>query len=192
MRSSKVLRSLTVVASATLVFGAFVAGPADAAKKKKPKAACPAYVPGENGAGEPVNVVTDAHTADAPLAKTVTVGPGVGSGRNPGGLGAEVSHVYVPIQVDTASAAGALYINASWPVVVEDYDLYLDAPDGTEVANSAGYGPVDDGTTEDSTHDFGSETIISVDTADCGGYTLDVVGATTPGGDVELTFWLGE
>lgn len=188
----KTIRALAVLASAAMLLGAFVA-PADAGKKKRKPPVCAPYAPGENGAEEKVNVVTQAHTAEAPLTLEVELGPGLGAGRDPGGLGAEVSHAYVPVQVDTAApTGGALYLNATWTVIPEDYDLYLDTADGTEVANSAGYGPVDDGTTEDSTHDFGSETIISIDTADCGGYTLDVVGATTPGGTVTLNLYLGE
>lgn len=192
--TGKTIQRLAVLASASLVLGAFIAAPADAKKKKRKKPpVCATYVPGENGADQEVNVVTDAATEEAPLAITAPVGPGLGSGRDPADLGANVSHAYVPIQVDTkAPTGGALYIKATWPVVPEDYDLYLDLADGTEVANSAGYGPVDDGSTDDSEHALGSETIISIDTADCGGYTLDVVGATTPGADIALTMWLGE
>lgn len=192
--TGKTIQRLAVLASASLVLGAFIAAPADAKKRKKKKPpVCATYVPGENGADQEINVVTEAATEEAPLAITATVGPGLGAGRDPEGEGANVSHAYVPIQVDTkAPTGGALYVKASWTVVPEDYDLYLDTSDGTEVANAAGYGPVDDGSTEDSEHALGSETIISIDTPDCGGYTLDLVGAMTPGGDVELTMWLGE
>jgi hypothetical protein len=192
--TGKTIQRLAVLASASLILGAFIAAPADAKKRKKKPPACASYVPGENGADEKVNVVTESATEEAPLALTVPVAQGLGSGRDPASpTAANVSHAYVPIQVDTKTpAGGALYIQATWSVPPEDYDLYLDTADGTEVANAAGYGPVDDGSTEDSVHAVGSETIISVDTPDCGGYTLDVVGATTPGADLALTIWLGE
>jgi hypothetical protein len=155
--------------------------------------ACPTYVPGENGAGEKVNVVTDAHTEAAPLQIKLTLEPGLGLGRDPAGEGAMVSHVYVPIQIDTAAATGgALYSHLTWGTVVEDFDQYLDDAEGNQIANSAGYGPEDDGSPADSEHDFGSEKIISVDSTDCQGYTLDAVGAATHGGEVTLSLYLGE
>ena len=194
--TSKTMRQIAVLASATLLLGAFVAGPADAGKRKKkkpPVPICATYVPSGTAEGAEVNVVTDAHTAEAPLSITLTTEPGAGAGRDPEGEGMFVSHVYVPIQVDTASAAGgALYSHLTWGTVIEDFDQYLDAPDGTVVANSAGYGTVDDGSTEDSEHDFGSEKIISVDSVDCTNYTLDVVTAMAHGGEVTLDLYLGE
>ena len=187
MRNSRLVRSLAVMALASLVLGAFVAAPAEAKKKKK----CAALAVGENGAEQPINVVTDAHTAEAPLEIPLETEAGLGAGRDPGGFGAHVSHVYVNIQVDSKASSAPLNTGLEFGTVY-DYDLYLDTTDGTEVANSAGYGPVDDGSTEDSRHDFGSELIYGIETADCDGYTLDVVTATSPGGEVLLKLWLGE
>ena len=187
MKSSRTLKTLALIATAGLMVGVVAAAPAQAGKKKK----CPAYVPGENGAGQPINVVTDAATADKPVELTLPTEAGLGAGRDPEGFGAHVSHVYVNIQVDSKAASAPLNTGLEFGTAW-DYDLYLDLADGTEVANSAGYGPVDDGSTEDSRHDFGSETIVGVETSDCGGYTLDVVTATSPGGDVTLKLWLGE
>ena len=188
MRNGRMMRSLAVMASAGLVLGAFFAVPAEAAKKKK---GCATYVPGENGAGQPVTKVTNANTADAPAAVEVDLGPGVGAGRDPEGEGAHVSHAYTNVQVDPTASSDVLSVRISWSNPVEDFDVYLDTADGTEVANSAGYGPATSGS--DYAHsELGSETIVAYPVADCEGFTVDVVGATTPGGTVTVEYWLGE
>jgi hypothetical protein len=162
------------------------------AGKPDPKpAACDAYVPGETGAEAESLVVEDVHTSETPLEHTLATSPGVGAGRDPAGEGMFVSHAYLNLQVDSASETAGLWVRVSFPEV-EDYDLYLDFADGTNAASAGGFGPIADGNESDSESAVGSETIIGVKTSDCGGYTLDVAGATTAGGDVTVTTWLGE
>ena len=188
MRNGRMIRSLAVMASAGLVLGAFFAVPAEAKKKKK---GCATYVPGEAGAEAPVTKVTSANTADAPAAVEVEVGPGMGAGRDPEGEGMFVSHAYANVQVDPSASSDLLNVRISWDVPPEDYDVYLDTADGTELANSAGFGPVTSGS--DYAHsEAGSETIVGYPVADCEGFTVDVVGATTPGGTITVEYWLGE
>ena len=192
MRNGRFIRTLAVLASAGLVLGAFVAAPAEAKKKKK---GCATYVPGENGAGAAVTKVTSKNTADAPAAVEVELGPGVGAGRNPApppeGEGQFVSHAFANLQVDSAGPSDVLNVRISWSEVPYDYDVYLDTADGTELANSAGYGPVTSGS-DYASSGLGTETIVAYPVADCEGFTVDVVGATTPGGTVTVEYWLGE
>lgn len=193
MRNGRIIRSLAVMASAGLVMGAFFAVPAEA-KKKKPKG-CAAYAPGEAGAEAPVTQVTSANTADAPASLEVELGAGVGAGRNPepppNGEGQFVSHAFANLQVDSASASDVLNVRITWTEIPYDYDVYLDTADGTEVASSAGYGPIAGGS-DYASSDLGSETIVAYPVSDCEGFTVDVVGATTPGGTVTVDYWLGE
>lgn len=192
MRSGRSIRTLAVVASVGLLFGAFVA-PAEAGKKKKKKpAGCAAYVPGENGADLPTTVVTDAATAEEPVVVELETAEGIGAGRDPSSpLGANVSHAYSNVQIDTAAATN-LFVRIDFPHVF-DYDVYLDDSGGAEMANSAGFGPLTQGS--DYAHSEvgpggASETITAFPVADCDGFTTDVVGATTPGGSVTLSYWV--
>src|SRR5688500_1386782 len=79
MTQRRGFRLVSVLASAALVLGATFALPAEAKKKKKKPKPCAAYVPAEWGDGQPINLVTDAHTAEAPLEITVPTGPGLGT-----------------------------------------------------------------------------------------------------------------
>lgn len=194
MRDGRIVRSLALIATASLVLGAFVAGPADAKKKKKKKpkvATCAPYVPGEAGADAPVTLVTDAATADAPATLDVEVGPGLGAGRDPAGEGALVSHAFANLQVDSAASSAPLNVRISWSVPPEDFDIYLDGADGTELASSAGYGPIPGGS-EYGSSAVGSESILGYPASDCDGFTVDIVGASTPGATVTVDYWLGE
>ncbi|MFN2388039.1 MAG: hypothetical protein ABR575_00310, partial [Actinomycetota bacterium] len=135
-----------------------------------------------------------AATAEAPVEVELDTGPGVGSGRS-GPLAAAVSHAFHNLQVDSAAAETGLWASIEFPAEW-DYDMYMDLPDGTNVAESGGFLFINDNLDvaddEDSHSDVGSETILGTKTADCGGYTLEVVGATTAGGPVTLKLWLGE
>ena len=187
MKSSRISRALAVIATASLMVGVVAAVPAEAAKKKKK--GCAAYVPGEAGKGQPVTKVTNKATADKPASVEVDLGPGVGIGRDPEGEGAHVSHGYTNLQVDTKAPGANLFVQIAWDVAVWDYDVYLDMADGTEVANSAGFGPYTSGS-EYAASGVGTETITAFPVADCSGFTVDVVGATTPGGAVTVNYWV--
>src|SRR5687767_48583 len=109
MGNGRVIRTLAVVATASLVLGAFVAAPADAKKKKKKKpktASCAPYVPGEAGKDAPVTVVTDAATEEAPVEVTVATAEGLGfsSADGPSGDMGPTSHAYANVQVDSAAS----------------------------------------------------------------------------------------
>ncbi|MGH2820162.1 MAG: hypothetical protein ACRDJ5_05890, partial [Actinomycetota bacterium] len=67
---SRILRTLALLATATLVVGAFAAGPAEAKKKKKKKV-CAEYVAGDYAGEAETTVVTEAATEEAPIEVTV-------------------------------------------------------------------------------------------------------------------------
>lgn len=190
----RTLRGFAVVASVALLVGAVVAGPAEAKKKKKP-AACAPYVPGEYGADQKVNVITDAATAEAPVEIPVSTGPGAGFSSPDGASGDEghVEHVYVPVQVDSAAKSTAINARFEFNPAYE-YDLYLRDSGGIALAYAAGYNPapgtpLDGG--EGGHSEQGAEVIDPFATADCAGFTLDLASAITPGGDAVLKVWLG-
>jgi hypothetical protein len=201
MRSHKTIRTFSVIASAALIVGAFTAGPADAKKKKKKPpvpAGCAAYTPTEWGKDLPVTMVTDAHTAEAPLTIEVPTKMGVGSSHNGTPDDVEqtnpVSHAFLNVQVDSAAATTGLYgtieFTPTW-----DYDLYFRGADGAGLAYSAGFAqgvPFLDGTGNGGHTGVGSENIEGLESADCTGYLVDIVSSLTPGEDVTLTLWLGE
>jgi hypothetical protein len=192
------LRIVSVLSSAALVLGAATALPAEAKKKKKKKPpVCTAYTPSQWGEGQPINLVTDAHTAEAPLEITVPTAQGLGSSSseppeddptNP------VSHAFLNVQVDSKSPEVGLYGTVSYTPGL-DYDFFFRDNTGTGLAYSAGFAPgvpLLDGTGNGGHTGMGTENIEGLVTADCTGYLVDIVSATTPGGDVTLTLWLGE
>lgn len=185
-------KSLVVMIMAALVASAFVAPAADAKKKKKKPAACAAYVPGEQGAEAESFVVTDAHTAEAPLEVTVT------HAAPPDSFGASF---FSNIQVDSAASEAGLYISYEF-AVYEDHDLYVYYPDGTEAAVVGGFNPAPfipanevfatDGTGSGGHSEQGAEVLDGLRTPDCGGYTVDFHGFLTEGGEYTARVWLGE
>jgi hypothetical protein len=189
MRSSRFIRVLTLLATASLIVGVFAAVPAEAKKKKKK--GCATYMPGANGEGQPITLVTDAATAEKPATLDVEVGPGLGAGRDPEGEGQFVSHAFANLQVDSAASSADLFVQIVFTPAF-DYDLYLDTSDGTNLASSAGFGPVGLGSSDYEQTALGSETVAAYPANDCDGFTIDVVGATTPGETVTINYWLGE
>ena len=190
----KSLRALAVVASAALLVGAFGAVPADAKKKKKP-ASCKPYVPGEKGAkgGEPV-LVTDAATSDSPVTVKVATAPGLGFSSEEGEGNPDeeaTSHSYANFQVDSASPSRGVYVKLSWSPPVWDYDLWLRDGSHAPLEYSAGFGPVGSGTDHQHSN-VGSESIEGMAVSDCQGITVDIANAAGPGGEVTLTYWLGD
>lgn len=191
---SRSIRTLAVLASAGLIVGAFAAGPADAAKKKKKKPpVCAPLAVHEKAAEAELVKVTDAATAEAPVEVEVSTGPGLGLGRPGGSLpfGELVSEAFVNVQVDSALPSAGLYATIEF-TEAWDYDLYLDDATGTEVAHSAGFFNQSSTAGAAGESKIGSENIYGLETADCGGYSVDIAGATTPGETVMLKLWLGE
>ena len=206
-------RTCSIVLALGLVVSGSLAGPATAAKKKKPKKppACAAYTPGELGAEAPKLVVTDAHTADAPLVHAFSIGANFHEG-----LGDVVNeragqtvvpptpHQYVNVQVDSAAASAGLYV--TWEFQShQDYDLWAYNADGTAAASSHGFQPLMDtkglpgdadqsntATNHGGESTASSENLVGVITPDCGGYTVDLSTYFGQGGDFELKVWLGE
>lgn len=207
MTNGRIVRSLALIATASLVLGAFVAGPADAKKKKKKKpkaAACAPYTPGEAGADAPVTVVTDAATEEAPVEVTVSTAEGLGFSSPDGASGdtGPTSHAYANVQVDSATSGRGLYVRVEFTPAF-DYDGYLRTSDGTAVAYSAGFNQAPmpagdptgfglDGTGHGGHSEQGAEQIDGWPTADCDGFTYDIVSAGTPGEDVTVKYWLGD
>jgi hypothetical protein len=195
---TRTVRQIAVLASATLLLGAFVAGPADAKKKKK-KPVCATYASPDwaTGAGE-TTIVTEAATAEAPVEVALTAAPGLGFTSTDGESGdtGETSHVYQNVQVDTATPAGGnLFVRAEFTPAF-DYDLFLRLPDITAVAYEADFnpatagGPTPVGGMEGSSAEPGASQIDGYSSSDCSGYTVDVASGISPGGEVTLKFWL--
>ena len=165
-------------------------------KKKKPKA-CAAYVPSQWGEGQPVNLVTDAHTAEAPLEIAVPTAAGFGTSSpeppaeepdNP------VSHAFLNVQVDSKLKEVGLY-----GTVCAHPRLRLRLLHPRQLRyrpRLLGWFrpgvPFLDGTGNGGHTGMGTENIEGLTTADCGGYLVDIISAATPGEEVTLTLWLGE
>lgn len=200
MTASRTAKSLSVLASAALVLTGMLAGTADA-KKKKPKPpppppVCATFTPGELGTGADTKIVTEAATAEAPVEVKLATDPGAGTGGTgnataDGVLGAEISHAIQNVQVDTPAAA-TLFVRLEMPGHT-DYDLFVYNAAGEAVAQAAGFNP-EPAIYNDDAHgghtEKGAEVIDGLATADCDGYTLDIAGATTPGGEVTLKLWV--
>ena len=197
MTSPRFIRTVAVIAMSAFVLGAFVAGPADAKKKKKKKpAVCAEFAPGEKGADQPTLKVTDANTETAPALQPVTLDPEVTEGI--------VSHSesVFNIQVDSAAKEAGLYILFEFGDR-QDYDLNVWHTDGSYAARSHGFQPVlgTDPTIEAEQGNLGghagestssSEAIVGLNTSDCGGWTVSAENYLGEGGDFEVKVWLGE
>lgn len=197
-------RIVAVVLAGGLVASAVIAGPATAAKKKKPKgkppapAACQAYTPGELGKDKPSVVVTDTATEAAPLEQKVTLEASLrnydetGTGAGPLALSSD----YFNIQVDSANPETGLYASIEF-AERRDYDLDVRYPDGSYAARShdgntllgTGFGENGGHAGEATTS---SEKIVGIRTADCGGYTIEASNWFGEGGDLTVKLWLGE
>ena len=197
MRSGRVIRTLAVVASVGLIFGAFV-GPAEAGKKKKKKpAACAAFSPSEPETGShegakateaAVQQVTAAHTEAAPLVVEYEHGPAFWD-----------TVTQTPVHESTeffnfqAQGAGGLHIKAEWSGAEHDIDLYL-YEDGTRVASSGAFNPAPVPGVFDAGGNGGQgfETIPGYGVSACKGVTLESRAFISHGTPVTLKVWLGE
>jgi hypothetical protein len=153
--------------------------------------ACAAYEPGEQGAEAESVVVTDENTEEAPLELTIEHG-------GPALAAADTrSHVFSNIQVDTTAAENGLYMRYEFPDY-EDHDLYLNYADGSQAAQVAGGNQLaldpglEEGTGNGGHSEVGAEVLDGLRTADCAGYTADLVNFLGEGGEYTVTLWLGE
>lgn len=196
--SIRTTRSIATLGALALVAGAFLASPAEAKKKKRK--ACPAYVSPAwaTDAGD-TQIVTDAHTADAPLEIEVATEAGLGftNPSGPDGDSGAPTHRFVNIVVDSAASTATLHVRADYAPVY-DYDLFLRAPEMPAVAYEADFnpataaGPTPVGGYEGGHAEPGVSEILGYATIDCAPYTVDLASAITPGEAVPVTIWLGE
>ena len=211
MKSGRLLKTTALVGATALILGAFVAGPAQAKKKKKVKkpVACAPFTPAEAAKSAPITLVTDAATKDAPVTTKVTATQGAGTSVGIEEIDAvaakNLTHVYANVQVDSTAPSTGLYIKVATPQN-EDYDLYVYNSQGDEVARSSGFNPAPQtltGAPFGLEHNFdgqgygghsenGSENIDGIITPDCGGYSLDIATATGRGGELTISYWLGD
>lgn len=198
-------RIFSIVLALGLVVSGVLAGPATAAKKKKPKP-CAAYTPGELGAEAPTVVVTDAHTAEAPLLQPVTLEPSVADADLFGAVPDEGplahSQAFFNVQVDSKLSSAGLYVTFEFDEH-RDYDLWAYFADGSIAASSHGFQPLlsTAGTPADISNTASnhggdsqstSENLVGIITPDCGGYTIEAANWLGEGGDFEIKLWLGE
>lgn len=187
---SKNIRTLALVASAALVLGAFVAGPAEARKKCRP------YKPGALGAEAETTKVTDAATEAAPVEVELSTGPGAGftNADDPSGDTGATSHAFHNVQVDSKSSTAALFVRIEF-LPTWDYDLFLRASYGGSVAYEADFNQAAGaglGGTQGGHAEQGASQIDGYLARDCDGFTADVAGSSTAGGAVTMKLWLGK
>lgn len=209
MNKPRSIRALSVIASAALIVGAFVAGPAEAKKKKKKPpvpAGCPTFAPIEPNSPsgqtaevleQPVVAVTDAHTADAPLVVEYEHGPALWSiTQEP----IQEDTVFFNIQVDSANPEANLYVFQEWAKAPgSDMDLYVwDGATGEEATHSGSSNvtpvPVAEGAEYhgQGTGAWGLESVSGFPVSDCAGFTVESRAFNTAGEAMTLSVWLGE
>lgn len=187
---SRSMRTLSVLASVGLIVGAFAAGPADAAKKKKKKLSCaPATSAIEAAAEAPLVRVTSKATEEKPI---------VVEFEHPESLVQEHEALpdtqdeqYVNIQVVSKATEG-LYIKEEFEDR-HDIDLYLYDGAGEEVASSGAFnaapvGPFSAG--GNGGENF--ESIPGFPADPCALYTAESAAYATPGTPVKMSIWVGE
>ena len=179
-------------------------------KPGKPSAACAPFTPGEAGAEKPTVVLTDAATEAAPVEQTIALDPSIGDADLVGAGGVvgapppiAGAHNAFNIQVDPAAAEAGLYALIEFPAR-NDYDLNLLHPDGSYAARSRAFNPFIELNDQETPFGAisvtghggeataGSEKLVGIRTADCGGWTLDVANYLGQGGDMVVKLWLGE
>ncbi|HEX2295992.1 MAG TPA: hypothetical protein VHN37_11860 [Actinomycetota bacterium] len=206
MSKQRSIRTLSVIASAALIVGAFTAGPADAKKKKKKPAGCATFAPIEpnSPSGEtaevleqPVVKVTDEHTEEAPLVFEYEHGPALWSiTQDP----IQEDTVFFNIQVDSANPETGLYVFQEWAKQPgSDMDLYVwDGATGEEATHSGSSNvtpvPISEGSNihGQGTGAWGLESVSGFPVLDCAGFTVESRAFSTAGESMTMSIWLGE
>lgn len=167
---------------------------------KPPVASCAPLTTGDQGAGKPTVVVTDAATAEAPVEQTVTLGQSTADFTP-----TDATYDYFNVQIDSAAASAGLYVTFEFDTR-RDYDLYARWTDASEAASSHGFNPAieaeapepvpADPSNQRTNHagdsNADSENLVGVITPDCGGYTIETVNWLGEGGEFTVKLWLGE
>ena len=201
---SRSVRTFAVLASAGLIMGAFAAGPADAAKKKKKPFACAPATPAapasdHAGAAEaptaPVTAITEAATEEKPVVVEYEHGSAlyVFGTTQP----IQEDNAYFNVQVVSKKPDQGLYILQEWGTDVTDIDLYLYDNAGTQVAYSGAFNaapentPLSDFSGPNGTGGHGFESISGFPATPCNVHTIESVAYMTQGEPVTLKMWLG-
>ena len=203
MKNGRIVRSLALIATASLVLGAFAAVPADAKKRKKKPKGCATFAPAvpASNSGEtaeaaeaPVVQVTSAATAEKPIVIEYEHGPALWE-----------TATQTPLQEDTAFFNFQVVGTAGLHLRMEfgeesDVDMYLyDGATGTRVASSGAANqamvagdPTGFGLDANGNGGMGFESIPGYSATNCAGFTVESRAFMSPGTPVTLTAWLGE
>ena len=195
MRSTRSLRPLTAAVCLALVAGAFVAGPAQAGKKKKKFSCAPATAAApteghssnaEEAAEAEVVNVTAAHTEEAPLVIEYEHGPALDPVAE--------DTLYFAFQVVSKTPGAGVYVLQEWEGSMSDIDLYMYDSGGTEVSYSGAYNPapIPGATDSGGNGGQGYESIPGYPADPCSPYTLESKAYATMGEPMTLKIWLGE
>lgn len=178
---ARAIKTLSVLASVGLLAGAFVAGPAEAGKKKK--LVCDAFTPGvEDAAEAEVVKITPKATEENPV---------VIEFEHAGSIPVAADHQYFNVQVYSSTPSAGLWIKDEFSDR-HDIDLYLYNSAGEEVALSGGFNTAPEAHDSDGNATTNSEQIPGFPAPQCEGFTIESVGYLTPGTDATLSIWLGE
>ena len=161
---------------------------------------CPKYKPGHNlwVRDKTIKIVKDSSTASKPMTFQLQTGTGAGLTSDvPSEEKGWTSHERTLLQVDTKYRQAKLYVRVEFLPGL-DYDIYLLGTGGSLVAYAGGFnqapipGTPADGTGNGGHSELTAEQLDGILTNDCGGYTLDVASAVTPGGAVTVKYWLAK
>lgn len=159
--------------------------------KNKPKA-CAAYQPGEMGAEveEETTIVTDAATEEAPIELELDFAPAAGS-WSPAPVDT-TDHIFHNVQIDSEATEAGFWARLESPDT-DDPDLYVYWDNGNMAAQAVGFNQagLQSGSSHGGHSEVGAEQIDGIGTADCTGYTLDLVNWLGVGGTYTLKLWLG-
>ena len=205
MQARKSIKVAGVVTSAALVLGSFVAGPADAGKRKRCKKFKPAVPISDaetrkQAPSSKLFKVKDKHTAKKPLVIKYSHGPAAWFITDP--VDAEGQRPIIEdtkwyrLLVDSKKRNVGLYVRQQWSnTPVSDMDVYLYDKFGSQVAVGGDFNQVDgvEGNPLDSgTGGPGYEQISGMGAEDCSGYVVESRAFTSPGEDMQLKVWLGK
>ena len=204
---SRSIRTLAVLASAGMIVGAFAAGPADAAKKKKKGLTCATYAPAAPASNAPaaadapkeaVLKVTPAHTEEAPL--TVEVEQGQGLWIYEPDTEEIIKQVPVVddskfwnLQVYPSTPSTGLYVRTEWDSSApDDLDQYIYNAAGEEIGGSGAFNAAPVPPISSTTGGPGFEQTSGLPVGQCEGVTVESRTYMTTGQTVTLKVWLGE